>query len=39
MSVLNTIKEKISLKPVEAIKEIKYSAGEGINIDKNVISV
>lgn len=39
MSIISTIKEKVSLKPTSIIKENIYKPGNGININKDTISV
>lgn len=39
MSVITTIKDKICLKPVDTVKELKYKPGNGIDISNNIISV
>lgn len=39
MSVINTIKDKICLNHTDTAKELKYKSGNGIDINKNIISV
>ena len=39
MSVITTIKDKISFKPIDTVKELKYKTGNGIDISSNIISI